>query len=188
MSEPTDHPTSVLREEHRVILRVLDVLSRLLDAGEQGGNWHFDALEECITFFRLYADACHHGKEEDLLFRELEAKGMPVEGGPIAVMLHEHRLGREHVRAMAAALPGARAGDREALGHLLAEGRGYIELLSSHIGKEDHCLFAMADQMIGGAACRGLCQKYREVSGGRFEETTKEALEELASRLEAVRP
>lgn len=76
---PSENSTTVLRKEHQVILKVLDALDCFLDAGTQHGNWHWDALEECVTFFRLYADACHHGKEEDLLFPELVAKGMPRE-------------------------------------------------------------------------------------------------------------
>jgi hemerythrin-like domain-containing protein len=40
-----------------------------------------------------YADRQHHVKEEDLLFLELEKKGMPRDGGPVGVMLMEHQFG-----------------------------------------------------------------------------------------------
>ncbi|NJL18882.1 MAG: hypothetical protein HC901_00750 [Bdellovibrionaceae bacterium] len=184
-NEANGNPTSVLREEHQVILRVLRAFARFLDTGQNSGNWDFQALGECISFFRLYADACHHGKEEDLLFPALESKGMPREGGPIAVMLYEHQLGRERVSVMAQALPGAQSGDAGALQRLIESGRAYIELLTEHIGKEDHCLFAMAERMIDPASCRGLCHKYHEVSCGRFEGETKQALEQIAQRLES---
>ena len=82
-----DTPTAVLRDEHRLILQVIDVLESLLNSGAADGEYDFDALDRCTSFFRLFADACHHGKEEDLLFPELEAKGIPREGGPIGVML-----------------------------------------------------------------------------------------------------
>ncbi len=96
-------PTGMLREEHQLILRVLDVVQSLLEKGD-AGEWDFDAWDDCVAFFRLFADACHHGKEEDLLFPELEARGMPRDSGPIAVMLSEHKQGRALVAQMAGAL------------------------------------------------------------------------------------
>ena len=52
------------------------------------------SLSNTIEFLRLYADRCHHGKEEALLFRELEKKGMPRAGGPVGMMLMEYQAGR----------------------------------------------------------------------------------------------
>ena len=67
--------TQRLREEHVWILRVADVLERLVEASEAGAAMDFEAVEDCVTFVRLFADACHHGKEEDLLFPALEERG-----------------------------------------------------------------------------------------------------------------
>ena len=53
----------------------------------------------------MFADKCHHGKEEDVLFPELEKAGIARQGGPIGVMLHEHVSGREFIRRMSEALP-----------------------------------------------------------------------------------
>lgn len=186
----SDHgdSTAVLRDEHQRILKVMRVLGRMLDAGEKNGAWDFDAIGDCIAFFRLFADACHHGKEEELLFPELEARGIPREGGPIGVMLYEHQMGRQFVRAMKDALGSARDGDREALSRLVEAGRGFIDLLTQHIHKEDHILFSMADQVMDRTACLGLCRKYDQVCGREFEGNTKAALEEIAARLEARSP
>jgi len=139
-------PTGMLRAEHRLILEVLDVLERIVETG-QTGEWDVDSMEECVAFFRLFADACHHGKEEDLLFPELEARGMPKDSGPIAVMLFEHRQGRALVAQMAGALEGARQGETEPLSRFENAARAYIQLLRGHINKEDNVLFNMADFM-----------------------------------------
>lgn len=183
MTSGRDTPTQVLRDEHRLILEVLDVLAQVLERGEAGGAWDMGAMEECIAFFRLFADACHHGKEEDLLFPELQERGMPRDQGPIAVMLHEHRLGRGFVKQMGDALPGARGGDGEALTTMVNAGRGYINLLRGHILKEDNVLFMMADQLVDEPACRRLCAEYDVVCKRHFEGRTKEQLEELAAGL-----
>jgi hemerythrin-like domain-containing protein len=162
--------TSRLREEHRLILRVADAMQALLaDAGD--------------GFIRLFADACHHGKEEDLLFPELERAGMSRTHGPIAVMLEEHRQGRMYAGYMAEALDGARAGDEEARARLSNAGRGYVDLIRGHIFKEDHVLFQLADQAVPGPACRALCGAYDGVCGRHFEGRTKRELEELAASI-----
>jgi hemerythrin-like domain-containing protein len=175
--------TALLREEHRLILEVAGALADLLDGEQDGVPLDYDAVARCVTFFRLFADACHHGKEEDLLFPELEAEGMPRDAGPIAVMLAEHEQGRVLVRTMAASLADAREGDERAGDDLRGAAWGFIDLIVAHIGKEDNVLFVMADEMIVGPNCRDLCSRYEEVCRRRFEGQTLQDLERLADEI-----
>lgn len=185
MTAPTaETATSRLREEHQHILGVADAMEALL-ARAADDLWDFDAFADCVAFIRLFADACHHGKEEDLLFPQLEQSGMPREHGPIAVMLYEHEQGRALARHMAQALPKARDGDAEARATLRNAAGGYVNLIRGHIMKEDNVLFEMADQMVQGGACRTLCGAYGEVCARRFEGRTKEELQELGARIRA---
>lgn len=174
--------TSRLRAEHQHILEVANALAVLVRAADEG-RWDVDAFADCVTFIRLFADACHHGKEEDLLFPELISRGMRKDAGPIAVMLHEHAEGRRFARTMAAELPGARDGDAEALGRLERAGRGYVALIRGHIMKEDNILFNMADQIIDAPACRSLCAAYDGVCQRRFDGCTVAELESILARL-----
>jgi hemerythrin-like domain-containing protein len=174
--------TSRLREEHRHILAVAGAMERLIAAAD-GGRWDIAAFADCVTFIRLFADACHHGKEEDLLFPELEKGGMPHDRGPIAVMLFEHQQGRTYARHMADNLDGARRGDEAARATLRNAAAGYVTLIRGHIVKEDNVLFNMADQMVSGPACRSLCGAYGAVCARRFEGRSKAELEALAARI-----
>lgn len=91
--------TDILRKEHDVILKMLDAtdaVGRRLILGEQVSP---DTLNGLLEFFRLFADRCHHGKEEDFLFPLLEREGIP-RGGPIGVMLSVHGRGRELIHEM----------------------------------------------------------------------------------------
>jgi len=178
-----DTATAILRDEHQWILQVVDVLDQTLEPGPPLSADAYDVIGRCTGFFRLYADACHHGKEEDLLFPELEELGVPREGGPIGVMLEEHRIGRAFVRAMAESLPGARSGDAVATTALLDAAHGYIGLIRAHIDKEDNVLFMMADGIVVGDACRQLCARYDAVCSRRFEGKTRDDLEALAVEL-----
>jgi hemerythrin-like domain-containing protein len=175
--------TSRLREEHQLILKVADAMQALLAEAEGPNGLDFDTIGDCVTFIRLFADACHHGKEEDLLFPVLEAAGMPRHQGPIAVMLHEHEQGRAFARQMADSLKSARDGDEQALGALKSAARGYVDLIRGHILKEDRILFEMADQAVRGSACESLCGGYGAVCARRFEGHSKEELQSLAARI-----
>ena len=140
--------TEVLMAEHRGIERMLAALERDLGRLEAGDAAPVPLFAQGVDFLRNFADGCHHHKEEKLLFPALAAHGVPVEGGPIGVMLHEHDLGRGHIRAMADALPRAEAGDAAALRDLATAARAYIQLLRDHIQKEDQVLFQMADRTL----------------------------------------
>jgi hemerythrin-like domain-containing protein len=174
--------TARLREEHQLILQVADAMQALIGEAD-AGNWDFDAFDQCVTFIRLFADACHHGKEEDLLFPELEKAGMSRQQGPIAVMLEEHRIGREYVRFVMEALDPARGGDEDARARLRNAAHGYIELIRAHIMKEDHVLFNMADHVVRGSSCQSLCVAYGAVCARRFEGRSKEELASLAETI-----
>jgi len=180
---PSSTPTEILRDEHNLILKVANHLAGMLAAEKDGVPLDYDTVEKCITFFRLFADACHHSKEEDLLFPGLEAEGMPQDSGPIAVMLYEHEAGRVYVRSMAAAIEGARADDDVAGDQLRDAAYGFITLITAHIGKENNILFNMADGMITGSACETLCARYDETCSRRFEGQSKEDLEALAAEI-----
>ncbi len=186
-SSVSDTATGVLRDEHQLILGVVDVLGRALSDTDSTSDLDLGVIDRCISFFRLFADACHHGKEEDQLFPELIEHGMPGDAGPIAVMLSEHAQGRSFVAGMAEAMAGARSGDQDSIAALRDHADDYIGLITAHIGKENHILFAMADDMIVGPACRSLCDRYDEVCRRRFEGKTKDDLEEMAASLMAGR-
>ena len=175
-------PTAVLREEHRWILEVAGALERELDRASPG-NPDPDQLERCVRFIRLFADACHHGKEEDQLFPVLVDHGMPRESGPIAVMLAEHREGRRLAGIMNEALPGIREGDAAAMSSFEGAGRDYVSLIRGHIGKEDGVLFQVADEIISAPACARLCEAYEKTCSSTFEGCTKAELEELGREI-----
>ncbi len=176
-----DHatPTALLREEHELILEVAGALSGML-AGHANAPLDYDAVSRCITFLRLYADACHHGKEEQILFPALVAHGLPGDAGPVAVMLHEHEEGRAMVNEMAASLAGAQAGESAADANVRHAAANFVELITAHIGKENQILFAMADDMISGPACRELGAAYDALSDESFEGHSKADLVTLA--------
>ena len=154
--------TKCLRDEHQVILRVLDCLEIALRRSHETGQVKRDVYGPFVEFFRGFADKCHHCKEEDRLFPRMEQSGIPREGGPIGVMVSEHQQGRLHVRTIAENLDAADRGEQTAMQTVLEHGDQYLNLLRSHIDKEDHCLFGMAEQVVRDADLTALVQAYRD--------------------------
>ncbi len=135
--------TQDLRSEHDAILHVLEILDRALAGAEKDEDEMLRFGGELIRFLKTFADKCHHGKEENYLFEEMVQRGVPNEGGPIGVMLAEHKLGREYIAGMAEAI------DLKDLAKFSEAAGMYRDLLRPHIQKENTILFVMADQAPG---------------------------------------
>ena len=143
--EHFERPTDMLRAEHRVIERVLDVLERLANEPVQNS---LEDWKKTLGFFSHFADQCHHLKEEQVLFRAMEEHGIPRDGGPIGVMLMEHEEGRSYVKSMKAALTLVETKNTAAADSLVSSAGAYLRLLREHIQKEDEILFRIADDVI----------------------------------------
>src|SRR5574342_705370 len=127
--------TQQLRDEHEGIKLMLGILGKVTSMGESGQELNLDHVERVLEFFRIFVDKCHHGKEEDLLFPQLEKHGFSKEEGPIQVMLSEHGQGRNYIQAMAHGLSGLRRETPEALKLFIENASGYMSLLTQHISK-----------------------------------------------------
>ena len=142
--------TEILMQEHDVIVRVLAALEKetaKAKAGKSTPEFFLDAAD----FIKGFADGCHHAKEEGVLFKYMEAAGVPSQGGPIAVMLADHEQGRLYTRQMRAAAQRWQSGDNSAIAEVVDNATGYIQLLRGHIMKENNILFPMADRAIPAA-------------------------------------
>ncbi len=189
-TQPTPDATAsaVLKDEHKVILRVIRVLNTLAERSKSGNGLEVESLEQCVEFFRYFADACHHAKEEDLLFPVLESRGVPNEGGPIGVMLYEHTIARKLTAQMGECIEAFEAGDAEAEARFRDAAGQYVELLTNHIYKEDNILFNMGDQVMTAEDQSDLCGKFCEVGCRSFGGRKREELEAIADKLEVRWP
>ncbi|MBI5688371.1 MAG: hemerythrin domain-containing protein [Verrucomicrobia bacterium] len=176
-------PTEILSSEHRVIEQVLDCLERIISEANADGRLDSASARDAISFFRTFADQCHHGKEEVHLFPAMEAKGFPRDGGPTGVMLAEHESGRVCVRTMSEAIDAAAEGDRAALRRFAEAGAGYIGLLRQHIEKEDHCLFSMANEVLTDEDQAELMAKFEKIETEHMGQGTHEKFLAIAEAL-----
>lgn len=177
--------TSLLREEHEAIGRMLDATQEIAGLLERGVKVPPETLTGLLEFFREFADRCHHAKEEELLFPLLERKGLPRAGGPLGVMEEEHERGRQLLKLMANAAELYGEGSTSAGTLWAATARTYVELLRAHIYKENSVLFQIADRMLTEAEQKGLVSKFDEIEINRLGAATHERLHALMEKLTA---
>jgi hemerythrin-like domain-containing protein len=168
--------TNVLRKEHDAILRMLDAALQAARQLERSHHVEPTLLNGLLEFFQLFADKCHHGKEEELLFPLLENKGMPRGGGPLGVMLHEHEVGRSLIREMKAATEAYSSGDISAGPRWALAARKYADLLGHHIHKENEVLFVMAERLLSETEQRQLAEAFEELEVEKMGAGTHERL------------
>jgi hemerythrin-like domain-containing protein len=146
-------------DDHRLIEKVLDALDARL-APVDGAAFPAQFVEQALDFLANFADGCHHYREEEALFPALAARGVPVEGGPIGMMLFEHGIGRKCIAGMRENLSAASGGDAEAQARLRNDAAEYTRLLREHIWKEDNILFRMARQALDAVASQELAARF----------------------------
>ena len=138
-------PTEILMNEHRLIEKALDALEAwVAKLGPAKDSADKAELARFVQFIRGFADDYHHGKEEDILFVAMVEHGFPREAGPIAVMLHEHDLGRNLVGVLDGLAQQATPWSDDGRAALGRTAREFASLLRQHIQKEDQVLYPMA--------------------------------------------
>ena len=138
-------PAGPLIAEHRVIERMLAVMARMLDTTARTGRVDPIRIDVVTDFIRTYADRCHHGKEEDILFRRLADK--PLDAGlsdMMAGLVEDHVRGRTITRRLVEANGRYRAGNQTSLCEIESCIRELIDFYPVHIEKEDRHFFSPA--------------------------------------------
>lgn len=148
--------TQDLRKEHDAVLYVLQLMDKMMLQDSKESDVMLLYYDEVLYFLKTFVDKCHHGKEENFLFKELHSKGIQNDGGPIGVMLQEHALGRSYIAQMSETLE---AKNVDGFNGVAAN---YCDLLRNHIEKEDRILFTLADQMIDEAGQEQLFEEFEQ--------------------------
>ncbi|MDD3137835.1 MAG: hemerythrin domain-containing protein [Lachnospiraceae bacterium] len=133
-------------QEHENILALVKVIRNACCRILEGDSVDVDDFRDMITFARTYADQHHHGKEEQILFREMMDRL-----GPTAVnliqhgMYVEHDMGRFHLGELEQALERYEATQNtEDKLEILVNSGAWANLLQRHIDKEDNVVYTFA--------------------------------------------
>lgn len=165
-------PTQDLVDEHSGIMLMLKIMDKVAVRLHQGDAVSMDHLQKIAEFLKNFADNCHHGKEEGILFPELMKN--PENITLLNELLGEHKTGRDYIRGINESLVSFKPGNPDAT-HIAINFEGYIALLTSHIRKENDLLFPVADRELSVELQDELVERFealeRDVIGeGKHEE------------------
>jgi hemerythrin-like domain-containing protein len=135
--------TAVLREEHRVVLRMLGCLERAANAIHVGGPVCDGTFVGVFRLINVFISQGHYAKEKYLL-RMLEPRGT----WPLAGFLDEHRDSLDFAAAMLRSLPEAARGNRSARRMLAENATAYVGYMRAHIAKEERLVFSAAADVL----------------------------------------
>jgi len=150
--------TKNLEDDHVHILKLIDVMGKIIHDKASDINH----IESIVDIIRNFADGIHHAKEENLFFPYLSDKGFSTTQGPVAVMLHEHELGRGFVKNISDNITLFKSGNKSVLIEIYHNMSGYADLLKNHIAKENNILFKMADRVLSDSDQKELLTSFGE--------------------------
>jgi hemerythrin-like domain-containing protein/rubredoxin len=134
-------PIALLMIEHRQIERMIPLLH---DEARRArvGNIDVDRIDALVDFIRTYADKCHHGKEEDILFEALRDKPMTKEGRAVMErLIKDHETSRAKVRTVMEATRRYRQSDAGSLNDIANGLENLADIYPQHIAIEDKDFF-----------------------------------------------
>ncbi|MBN1533836.1 MAG: hemerythrin domain-containing protein [Spirochaetes bacterium] len=135
-------PRGPLMIEHRLIEKMLKIVGRELAIITRDRVVDPVFIDTIVDFIRTYADRTHHGKEEDILFRELEKKDLDSKDRQgMRELIDEHVSARKTVRELVEATAGYAGGDAAAIDVIIARLSFLIDFYPVHIRKEDRVFF-----------------------------------------------
>ena len=89
-------PIGPLMWEHRLIERMLRSFQSEISKINEQKKVNPLFIDTAVDFIRIYADRLHHGKEEDILFRDLMKKKLSQEHARIIdELMEDHRYARK---------------------------------------------------------------------------------------------
>jgi hemerythrin-like domain-containing protein len=137
----------ILRQEHRNIEKLLNVLELELSVFDRGERPDYEVIGAVIEYFKKYPDSCHHPKE-DVIYEKLKARD-PGRAASIGDLQAEHREGAERLCRVARVIDNVLNDQdliRESVDRIV---RDFIDSERKHIALEDEVIFPTIVDTLG---------------------------------------
>ena len=172
-----------LVSEHEMIERAMAVLKSNLEKIDEAVKTPLQ-MQRAIDFLLEFGDKMHNTKEEIFLFPLMGRKGLPVEGGPIGVMLMEHDSERKLLQRMMADLPNLAEASAAGCAKFAAEGFEYLKIRAEHIWKENDVLYAMGRKVIDEQENSALLQEFKTLDRQTYGDAARQHYEQMLAEVE----
>ena len=172
-----------LRQEHRDLARLLDILESQLAVFDAAGTPDYELMEAIADYFLDYPAVCHHPKE-DLVYKALLVRKPDAES-VVGDVEAEHVSIAELVKRFALAVRNV-AHDaeisREAFLHVI---RHFVEVQRKHIDREEGYLFPLAVETLTDADWMAIDGRIQDRNDPLFGAMPEERFATLRGDIEA---
>jgi hemerythrin-like domain-containing protein len=156
-------PVGYLMVEHRLIDRMIALMKKELERIKRDRKSDPVFVGQAIDFIRVYADRGHHGKEEDILFRDLSSKDLSVEHKEMMQgLIDDHAFGRRTVKKLDEANKKYMLGDKDALGEIEKFLNDLVAMYPMHVEKEDKHFFLPVMAYLNQAEQDAMLEAFKE--------------------------
>jgi len=164
--------------EHRLIERMLGIVRKRLTLAVQNKTIDPLFVDAAVDFIRTYADRTHHGKEEDILFRDLNTRELSAENRKLMnELIEEHVFVRATTKALVEANTRYRNGDASALGDIAKCLKILIDFYPKHIAKEDKIFFPASRAYFSEAEDQAMLNEFYEFDRKMIHEKYKSVVD-----------
>ena len=166
--------------EHRLIQQMLDLVHRKLDYVELTQSIDPYFVDTAVDFIQVYADRTHHGKEEDILFRDLRKIHMSKEDLQVMdELIADHIFCRSTTKKLIEANENYRRGDKDSLKNIATHLKTLVEFYPHHIKKEDEIFFPASRAYFSDEEDQAMLGKFWDFDRKMIHEKYKSLVENL---------
>jgi hemerythrin-like domain-containing protein len=173
-------PIGLLMREHRLIEHMIALMNLQLSEINKTGKDDPEFIQAAVDFIRTYADRTHHGKEEDILFKELTTKQLSPEHKRIMdELVEEHALARRLTANLVSARGNYMQGSEQALKEIIHYMQELTKLYPGHIEKEDKRFFYPCMEYFSKQEQDNMLRAFYEFDQKMIHEKYQKVVEEL---------
>lgn len=176
-------PIGPLMIEHRLIEKMIALMDEEIAKMKQYRKANPLFIETAVDFIRMYADRTHHGKEEDILFRELEKKDLsPNHKRIMEELVEEHVWARSMVGKLVDAKKKYEKDHIEIVDEIIDIMSELTEFYPKHIEKEDKHFFIPVMKYFTQEEQDTMLEEFWEFDKTLIHEKYKKVVENLQKR------
>lgn len=166
--------------EHRLIERMIRQIQKVLNQIESTREVDPLFVDTAVDFIRTYADRTHHGKEEDILFRDLKKKELSNDDRRVMTeLIEDHVLGRQVTKKLIEANSRYRNGENSALTEITDQLHTLADFYPKHIEKEDKVFFPASRAYFSEQEDQAMLDEFWEFDKKMIHEKYKSVVEAL---------
>jgi hemerythrin-like domain-containing protein len=173
-------PRGPLMVEHRLIERMISLIDKEVKKIENSNVVNQLFIDTAVDFIRFYADRTHHGKEEEILFRDLSKKKLS-DNDKIMMneLIQEHTVGRNTTAELVKSAAAYQKGDKATLPLITQNLRKFVDFYPKHIKKEDKVFFPSSMKYFSESEQQSMLDEFWEFDRKMIHAKYKSVIESL---------